>query len=36
VEYANLVGVLVEAVKELKTQNEQLRARIDALERSGR
>jgi hypothetical protein len=34
VEYANIVAVLIEAVKELKTQNEDLRARIQALESS--
>ena len=32
VKYGNLVAPLIEAVKELKTQNEELRARIDALE----
>ena len=32
VEYANIVAVLVEAEKELKSQNEELKARIDALE----
>lgn len=36
VEYANMVGVLVEAVKELKAQNESLRARVQALEIQGR
>ncbi|HBI24615.1 MAG TPA: hypothetical protein DDX84_10545, partial [Nitrospiraceae bacterium] len=32
VEYANIVAVLIEAVKDLKTQNDGLRARIEALE----
>ena len=32
VEYGNMVGVLVEAVKELKRQNEELQERIEALE----
>ncbi len=36
VEYANIVGVLIEAVKELKTQNEELRARIEVLENRDR
>jgi hypothetical protein len=36
VEYANMVGILVEAVKELKAQNESLRARVQALELQGR
>ena len=34
VEYPNLVAVLIEAVKELKAQNEALRERVDALEGS--
>jgi len=34
VEYSNIVGVLIEAIKDLKTQNEELRARIEALENS--
>ncbi len=41
IDYASVVGVLVEAVKELKThcgslktENEELRARIEALEKS--
>jgi hypothetical protein len=32
VEYGNIVAVLVEAEKELKSQNEELKARIEALE----
>ena len=32
VEYANLVGPLIEAVKELKQENNELRARIEKLE----
>ena len=32
VKYANIVAVLIEAVKELKAQNDGLRARIEALE----
>jgi len=32
VEYANMVAVLIEAVKELKTQNDELRVRIEELE----
>ena len=32
VNYGKLVGVLIEAIKELKTENENLRARVEALE----
>jgi hypothetical protein len=34
VDYSGLTGVLIEAVKELKAQNEALRLRIEALERT--
>jgi len=34
VDYNGLTGVLIEAVKELKAQNEELRSRIEALERT--
>jgi hypothetical protein len=34
VNYDGLTSVLIEAVKELKAQNEELRSRIDALERA--
>jgi hypothetical protein len=34
VDYNGLTGVLIEAVKELKAQNEELRSRIEALERA--
>jgi hypothetical protein len=33
-DYDGLPSVLVEAVKELKAQNEELRSRIEALERA--
>lgn len=35
VDYSGLTAVLVEAVKELKADNERLRARVDALEAAG-
>jgi hypothetical protein len=34
VDYSGLTSVLIEAVKELKAQNEALRSRIEALERA--
>jgi endosialidase-like protein len=34
VDYNGLIGVLIEAVKELKSENEALRSRIEALERT--
>ncbi len=34
VDYNGLTGVLIEAVKGLKAQNEELRSRIEALERA--
>ena len=36
VDYSKLTAVLIEAVKELMSENEALRARVDALEASGR
>ncbi len=35
VNYAGLIGLLIEAVKELKAENDALRRRIDKLEREG-
>jgi hypothetical protein len=34
VDYNGLTSVLIEAVKELKAQNDELRSRVDALERA--
>ena len=32
IDYSRMTAVLVEAIKELKSENEQLRARLDRLE----
>ena len=34
VNYSGLTGVLIESVKELKAQNEELRSRFEALDRA--
>jgi hypothetical protein len=34
VDYSGLTGVLIEAVKELKAENEALRSRLEALEQA--